>query len=705
MRRGGAGRLRGARSAAWCNDAIGDDAGPWIAYDIPMSSARMELSPHGPPSPGAAPERPDPRLAEAPCRLLVAVDADPGSERLVRLAPAVASARHMPWFVAFIHAGRTLDDGRRQQLQRTLDLARQQGAEVVSAAGSDRVATLLRVARQEGAACIMLGKPEGGTWWSQAGWRFRMDRLVRRSGDIEVHVVQTGRQVVAAPWSLLRRAVPLWPEFGWALIILSVVTLLGSGIAHTLGYAAVPLIYLLTVVLASLFLSRWPIMALAIGSAMAWWYFYMPARFSLSITHSVDALILALFAAVALLSGHLTSRLRARERESVAGERRAHVLYDLLRSLTGSHEMGGPGLAQAVSKIERVFHTRATLLRPTADGQALDWLPIGQLVGTDDERLVAEQAWRQRRWAGRHTLVSPQAQATYLPLLAGGQAWGAMAIQIHSADARDVLQRELLESIASLVAAMLERAQALQLAEDARVAMASQKMQRALLDNFSHEIKTPVSVLAGTVQSLLGRSPAAENGAELLAAATDAVARLDRVVRHLVDMAQLERGLLQPALEWCEASDLVEEWVECKRAGMGGHRLVVQLPPESVYVRVDTTLLNTTLDNLLDNALRVSPPQAEIELAVRMADRQVSISMLDHGPGIPAGDVEKLFGRFQRGSGVRSGGLGLGLAIARQFVELMGGSVTAVSPPAGGACFTVTLPGQRDLPQMAEVPS
>jgi two-component system, OmpR family, sensor histidine kinase KdpD len=126
------------------------------------------------------------------------------------------------------------------------------------------------------------------------------------------------------------------------------------------------------------------------------------------------------------------------------------------------------------------------------------------------------------------------------------------------------------------------------------------------------------------------------------------------------------------------------------------------MPGAPVYIRADTYFLNTTLDNILDNAIRHAPAGTAVEVSASERAGQLLIQIADRGPGIPAGEEERLFERFYRGSGERPGGLGLGLAIARQFVELMGGSVSAERRSGGGASFTVALPCTTELPLSVE---
>ena len=385
-----------------------------------------------------------------------------------------------------------------------------------------------------------------------------------------------------------------------------------------------------------------------------------------------------------------------RESAGIEGERRAQALYTVSRELAESREFES-GLRRALAEIERVFHARSSLLGPDPTGESLVQHPIGDLELSDKEKAVATWAWLNQQWAGRHTDTLPYAEATYVPLLVGEKAWGVLAIQLPAADALNPLQRDLMESFAALLATMLEKEDAVGRAQEARISMESQKMQRALLDNFSHEMKTPLSVLAGALQRL-GRQAQSAADQNLISEASNALSRLGFVVGQMVDLTQLDSGLIQPTWEWCETADVIREWMGAKPRGDGYPALNLSLPEKPVYIRVDTYLLNTALDNVLNNAMRHAPAGTTVDISVTVKSKRVLIQVEDRGVGIRDGELEKIFERFYRGTGEPSGGLGLGLAITRQFTELLGGTVSAAPRSGGGATFTIVLPCTEDLP-------
>jgi two-component system sensor histidine kinase KdpD len=628
-------------------------------------------------------------------RLMAVVGPNPDSEFLIRLAARAAESAD-GWFAVYVDTGRVFSEQERRQLDASMDLARALGAHVITTAGVDFVDAVLRVAQQENVTRLIVDKSLRGPWWQRWSGRSPLDRLVEQSGDIDTHLV-TPRHPFKGTRAFLPMAARGWREWALALGLGVGMTALGAIIEMTVGYHSVPAVYLVILIISALFLSRWPLMLLAVGSTMAWWFFILPQRFSLRIHRPEDGLMLALFFVAALVSGHLAALLRSREQGGIEGELTARTLYDLLRELNENQDLENGGIERAAEKIERIFQARVAVLLPKGEGQALFPCPAGHLALPDNELEVAAWTSRHGKWAGRGTDTYPHAQATHVPLLFGKTVRGVLAVQLAAGETWTVLQHELMESIARLLAQVMEKEETSRQARSAGIAMESQKMQRALVDNFSHELHTPISVLSSVIQHLRQQNPP-ERERDILAEAKMAVDRLKLVVSEMTDLAQIECGTLRPALEWCETADFLQEWLDGKTNGISSDRIRMTLPGKSVYVRVDTRLLNTALDNLLHNALRHAPSGTAVQIDALTQGNRLLIRVCDKGPGIPAEHIDRIFERFFRGAKEAPGGLGLGLPVARQFIELLGGTIQAEPPPGGGACFTLSLPCVMELP-------
>jgi two-component system sensor histidine kinase KdpD len=232
------------------------------------------------------------------------------------------------------------------------------------------------------------------------------------------------------------------------------------------------------------------------------------------------------------------------------------------------------------------------------------------------------------------------------------------------------------------------------LAAQVQLAKNSERLRKTLLDCVSHELKTPLAAIGAASQELLRLTPNAQNAEMLQQLAREihhGSHRLHRVVNNLLDMNRLESGVIQPNSEWCDVRELLQSAIEIERESIDGREIRLDVPENIPLALLDHALIEQAVAKLLANAASYTQPKLPIELDAEYKDELV-ISVSDRGPGFPAESAERLFEKFYRGDGRKTGGLGLGLSIARGFVEAHGGKLTAENRDGGGARFTLHLP-------------
>jgi K+-sensing histidine kinase KdpD len=220
----------------------------------------------------------------------------------------------------------------------------------------------------------------------------------------------------------------------------------------------------------------------------------------------------------------------------------------------------------------------------------------------------------------------------------------------------------------------------------------SDRLHRALFDSVSHELKTPITVLRTAAPAL--RKMTKGNQAHLAREICQATDRLDRLVGNLLDQTRLESGILKPQLDWCDAGDIIQAACLAMRDSLTGRLVRTEMADNATLLRVDSTLMEQAIGNLLLNAALYTPEGAPIivRFGIDTQRNQAFISVEDEGPGIPDDLKGRLFQKFQRGAATHPGGLGLGLSIVQGFVAAQGGEVTADNKASGGARFTIYLP-------------
>jgi len=633
--------------------------------------------------------------------LLVAVGPAPFAEALVRWTRRMADGLKCRWLAVHVEGPQALSETAQGQLTKNLATARDLGAEVVTTTDADLVRGLLRVARQQNVTQIIVGKPGGRGW---LGWD-RGDRLLKRltreSGDIDLHVVRAEKSDSGErPRSWRPVMQSSFQQYMFALGAVAATGLLNLLLMMVTGPRIPGLVFLLAVVLLALKVGRGPVMAAGAASALIWDYFFLPPRFTFYIYSAEDGLLFGGYFLVAAVLGQLVARIRTQELAERSREERTAALYELTRDLAEASSRDEV-VWQLVLQINRVFGASTAVCLMFRD--KLTPYPDSTLALSEKELSVADWAFRQRKAAGRFTDNLPGAAALHLPLATDRKAMGVVAVDLPVKNI-SVSQRSLLEAFARQAALVLDRVELHSAAEQARLLAESERLGRALLNSISHELRTPLAASSSAASALAAAESApVEHRRALVAEIQEANARLNRVVGNLLDVARLESGNVRPQLDWHDARDLVQTTVRELRRELAAHPVTLNLPPDPMLVRVDFSLLQHALANLVLNAATHTPAGTGMEVQARLSEDLLTLSVADHGPGIQPEVLPRIFDKFFRAPEAPTGGSGLGLTIAKGFVEAHGGTVTAANRPGGGAVFSLRLP-QPEKPPLQQDP-
>jgi two-component system sensor histidine kinase KdpD len=626
-------------------------------------------------------------------RLLVAVGPSPSSLQLVRWTRRMAAAQGASWMAVSVESSHALEPTDARRLEQNLALARELGAEVVMTRDDDIAGALVRVALQNNATQIVVGKSRSPRWLDLLRGGSLVDRLLRCSGGIDIYVVPAERSAEnGKPW-LTSRLLERSPaaEYGEVGMVLGALTLVSWFIAPHFGYLVVGLFYLLAVIALSLRVGRGPVFAAGVASALTWNFLFIPPLFTFVTGKFEDGMMFGTYFAVALIAGQLTARIRASERNERRREERATALFHLTRALSAARTLDD-AVSAALRQAEGLFSAQASLLLESEGAGGLSAHAASSFQLSEKEQAVAEWAWRSRKKAGRFTDTLPFAEGFHLPLVRDEVTAGVLVIRVAPESGLTLAQRDLAESFAAQLALVVEREQLRAAGEREKLLAESEKLHRALLDGVSHELKTPLAVLSAASESMVLADP--ETRDRLTAEIGTATRRLHRLVNNLLDQTRLESGALRPRLDWCDPHDLVNAAADSVRDSLSGHPFDTSIPDEMPLFRADFALMEQVIANLLLNAAFHTPEGTPIFLAagVEEAKQRVYFTVADRGPGLPEAMKDRLFKKFQRGDEARAGGLGLGLSIIRGFVVAQGGEVVAGQNPGGGAVFTVYLP-------------
>jgi two-component system sensor histidine kinase KdpD len=579
---------------------------------------------------------------------------------------------------------------------RNLETARELGAEVITTTDDDVAEGLLRVARERNVTQIVLGKPTG---WGLLSW-FRSGRLVRRlmqeSGDIDLHVIKAEKALSNTEklrWEPVMASDP--NQYLLAAGAVLVTGIINLGLMALAGPRVPGLVFLLAVVLLALFVGRGPVLLAGALSALAWNFFFLPPRFTFIISRAEDGVLFVTYFVVALVLGQLVARIRAQGEAERRREERATALYELTREFSeaGSRD---EVVWQLLAQVNRVFRAPAAVSFLKNDKLAPH--PDSTLILTDKELSVSDWAFRHRKAAGRFTDNLPGAGALHLPVTTEQKTIGVLAVALPEQNL-PLAQRDLLETFARQSALVLDRVELRAAAEQTRWLAESERLSRVLLNSISHELRTPLAA-STSAASALAQAEAAppEHRLALIGEIQEANARLNRVVGNLLDVARLESGKIVPRLDWYDARDLVQTAIRELQRELAEHPVKLDLLSEPMLARFDFSLVQHALENLLVNAATHTPTGTPIEVQAQFAEDGLVLSLADRGPGIPPELLGRVFEKFFRGPKAPPGGSGLGLTIAKGFIEAQGGTIAAANRPGGGAIFSLRLPQKEVTP-------
>lgn len=633
-------------------------------------------------------------------RLLVCVGPGAGGDRLVRAAARLAASLHADWIAVYVETPtlQRLSAANRDKILKTLALARGLGAETATLAGQEEAGILLAYARSRNCSKLVVGKTLR-TGLARLLHSPLADRLSALAEDLDVYVVAHGAEAppsdkgLAAPLSLDAEpsAKNRWPGYLWAALVCAVTTVLAWASLPWFDLANIIMLYLVGVVLVAGWLGRGPATLGSFLSVLAFDVFFVPPSFSLSVEDSRHLLTFAIMLAVALTISNVAAGMRYQARVALYRERRTRALNELGRELAGAL-MVEQILEAAQRHLEGVFQSKACILLPDADEKVRCQPPAEDLPL---DPAIAQWVYDHQQPAGLGTQTLPGASMHYLPLRAPMRTRGVLALL--PGQRRLIFlpeQSRLLETMAGQIALALERVHYVEVAQDALVRMESERMRNSLLAALSHDLRTPLTVLAGLADSLeLAGPPLPPAQAEIARTIRSESLRTSTLVTNLLEMARLQQGQVRLRREWQTLEEVLGSVLQTLAGPLARHEVHVDLPANLPLLEIDTALMERVFCNLLENAAKYTPPGSGIEVAARLDGDRVTISVSDTGPGLPLGREEALFDTFTRGEEESPvSGVGLGLAIVRAIVQAHKGTVRGENRPEGGARFLISLP-------------
>lgn len=480
------------------------------------------------------------------------------------------------------------------------------------------------------------------------------------------------------PW--LEVAAPSKPrtkDFAWAFIAILVPTVIGLIWVETLEARNLSLLFLVGILYAGIRHGMWPALFAALLAFFSYNFFIVAPRFALHIA-AADVLAFTTFLIGALLVGGLAGRLSDRAREAKLGLRNVTSLFEASRDLSGIIEPTAVAerllwhLEQAGCRaaiwIADAGHLRLCACSPRLSAECV----------SQDEMGFLSPDWIDEI-GGAHKRLRLQTADRVL---------GGVAIWPQPDELGVRPDQHWIQTLLGLGAVAIDRARLMEEIADTRVIAEKEGLRTALLSSLSHDLRTPIATILASASSLQEHDGNFDTATrmDLLGTIQDQSERLNRYVLNLLEMTRLESGALQLNCALIDPGEAMASSLKHLERQLVGHRLVRSFDNDGKRIYVDPLLIEQALVNVIENAIEHAPIGSTIAVKIWTSAEHVGLSVEDEGPGIPDGEIDRVFDKFFRGRSDRrrASGVGLGLSVTRGLIESFGGAVDAMSPVADG---------------------
>ncbi|WP_237153862.1 sensor histidine kinase [Oryzibacter oryziterrae] len=649
------------------------------------------------------------RGGQVATRVLVLAGADLSSARLIRRARRMAVAAKAPWTVLYLytHQHERLSEQGRLRLEKHLRLAEQLGATIVRLPSVDAAATALAFARQNGFSRIVVGYSANRNWWFF--WRKSLSqRLLEGGAGLEIVAVSDDLpdgERTTEPRPTQAFGVSSGLALLWSVPVVAAATLCGWPFRGMVDPDSLSLLYLVAVVVSAVRFGIGPALATSILSVAAFNFFFTEPYFSFRFDNPGYYFTFAFMLVTSLIVGSMTARLHSHARQARKSEEDTQLLYGLTRGL--SSVRGTDAICEVAITRIRVPYGVAPTIHVAGEHGRLGVYPADAPALDAKEQGVIQWVMENAEMAGRDTDTMPSARGLYLPLKVEDEMLGVMGLVPLDPRRRFASVEVMrLETIADLVASALQRARRADEAERARVDIESERLRNVLLASVSHDLRTPLTVMNGSLGNLLKmRKKLPREAVEELTGLWGQLVRLQKFVGNLLKMAAITSGRLQLNFQPYLIQEIIGAAISEVDPQKGARTINATLSGTMPLVMMDGALIQQVLVNLLENAISHTDEQGMISIQAERDADVLRLRVSDNGPGIRPGEEERIFDKFHRDAvrpDQQGGGAGLGLAICRGIVGAHGGIIYAKNNPAvapgqpNGASVIFTLPIGKD---------
>lgn len=625
-------------------------------------------------------------------KLMVAVGPSPTSQKLIRWTRRMAFNLGAQWIAVSIDLGEDLSQNAREKLIRNQELARELGAKIIQIKDNDVVSGLLKVAIQYNVTQIVIGKTNEHPIRNFLNGGSTVDRLLKNSENIDIYVIKSDTETKPRLFRRSKTQHSSWKEYQLAMLMILCIAVIGYPIRDFIGYQTVGLLFLLGISSLSLSIGRTPIVFAAFLGSLIWDYFFIPPQFTFHIDSLQDAIMVLANFFVALTGGTLIGRIRKNQVVLQKSQDNISVLFSIMESMNNASSIK-EAVLMTRKELKKHFDADAIIYLQSKDEtlHSLDPKSFGNKnYYSEKEFSIANWVYENKDQAGRFTKTLPDSEIQYFPLISREGIIGVLGIHFRPDYQLSPDNLILLRSFISQVTSSLQREISIDKSKSKQIHEESQKLFQTVLNSISHELRTPISVITTAVSNINDENTASNSyfrkqiGEDLNTAAL----RLNMLVENILDISRIEAGYLSLNRHHYEIGDLLGTVLNELEKEPHQQKIKLSVPNVLPLIYMDISWLRQAIINLVHNAFVYTPADSIIEIKAYMNEKgMIVLEVADNGAGVPDESLIKLFEKFYRVPGSRSGGVGLGLTITKAIVEAHNGQITVENRPEGGLSF------------------
>lgn len=646
--------------------------------------------------------------------VLACISPSPSSSRVIRTATRMAEAHHSKWIALYVETTKSqnLSKEDRERLNSHFSLAEQLGGEVVTAYGDNTIEQIIQYAKFRNATKIIIGKnhkkPENLFHFYA---RDIVDKLMESNSYIDVYVIPNST-FYKGKEKIIQKDKIKFNVTKREILISSLIMLLSTMISLLIDYigfseANIIMIFILGVIIVNMKTRGYLLgFTSSIISIFLFNFLFTEPRYSLEVYDKSYLATFPIMLIVTFIIGTLTNKIQREAQNSLLRENRTQILYRVskkLLSATGTADVVGIGIKYLSRLLERTIicylvqeNRLSTPFIYTATKGEKD-----RALLSKDEEAVAHWTLLNDKESGTGTNTFYGAKGYYMPLKSNGRILGVIGISCTNGQLKPE-QKFIFETVANQIYIALDREILAETQKNSKLEVESERLRSNLLRSISHDLRSPLAGIKGAVSTIIetGNLISEETRSELLEGVYDDTEWLIRLVENLLSMTRFDEGKMKIKKNMEIVEEVVYEAVQRTSKRFKDHNIKVTVSENVIMAPMDGSLIEQVIINLLDNAIKFTPIESEIEVKFHENDESVIFEVSDNGMGISEEILPNIFDRFfTNGNKVSDSrrGVGLGLAICKSIVEAHGGTIFAYNKDEGGATFKFDIPKEEKV--------